>query len=134
MTLKVDEVVGAYMKLRNQKAQLEAATKEKVAELKERMGKIEAWLLREADKQGVTSFKTNAGTAYVTTVDFAQVADWDEVLKFVRTHAAYDMLERRVNKTAVRGYMEANNKVPPGVNYGTRMEVNVRKPSNKVED
>ena len=47
---------------------------------------------------------------------------------------AYDLLEKRVSKTAVRGYIEADKSVPSGVNYGTRIDVNVRKPVNKAED
>ena len=47
---------------------------------------------------------------------------------------AFDMLEKRVSKTAVRGYIEKNKTVPSGVNYGTRIDVNVRKPVTKVDD
>jgi hypothetical protein len=38
------------------------------------------------------------------------------------------MLEKRVSKIAVRGYIESNKAVPPGVTYGTKLEVNIRKP------
>jgi hypothetical protein len=43
------------------------------------------------------------------------------------------MLEKRISKIAVRGYIEANKAVPPGVNYGTKLEINIRKPANRVE-
>jgi hypothetical protein len=66
-------------------------------------------------------------------VDFANVADWDAVLTFVRENDAYDMFEKRISKTAVRGYIDQTKAVPPGVNYGTRIEVNVRKPTNKED-
>ena len=134
MAVKVDQVVAAYITLRNQKDRIEAETKEKVRGIKEKMIKLEGWLMRNADEQGVSSFKTDSGTAFVTSVDFAQVADWDEVLEFVKAHEAYDMLERRVSKRAVRDYIESNKAVPPGVNYGSKLEVNVRKPTKKYED
>lgn len=134
MAVKVDQVVAAYITLRNQKDRIEAETKEKVRGIKEKMIKLEGWLMRKADEQGVSSFKTDSGTAFVTSVDFAQVADWDEVLEFVKAHEAYDMLERRVSKRAVRDYIESNKAVPPGVNYGSKLEVNVRKPTKKYED
>jgi len=57
------------------------------------------------------------------------VADWDSTLNFIRENEAYDMLEKRISKIAVRSYIEQNKAVPPGVNYGTRLEVNIRKPS-----
>lgn len=128
----VDEVIAAYVKLRDKKATLEAKVKEEVAVIKEKMVKIELWLKAQADEQGVTSFKTDAGTAFITTTDFASVADWDAVVQWVKQNDAYDLLERRVSKTAVRGYLEANNELPHGVNYGTKVEMNVRRPTSRA--
>jgi hypothetical protein len=134
MTVNVDDVVATYMKLRSQKEAIEAEVKDKVAGIKAKMEKLEAWIKEQADAQGVTSFKTKHGTAFLTTTDYANVADWDAVLDFIRGNEAYDMLEKRISKVAVRGYIEANKAVPPGVNYGTKLEVNIRKPAVKVED
>jgi hypothetical protein len=134
MEPNVDQVIAAYLKLRYKKDAIEAEAKDRVKELKDKMAKFEAWLKVRADEQGVTSFKTPHGTAFITTTDFANVADWDAVLDFIRTNEAYDMLEKRVSKTAVRSYIEATKEVPAGVNYGTKLEVNVRKPATKVED
>lgn len=133
MSLTVDQVVAAYIKLRDKKASLEAVVKEQTEELVAQMTKLEAWLREQASAQGVTSFKTPHGTAFLTTVDYAQVADWDAVLDFVRKNDAYDMLERRVSKRAVRSYIDENKAVPDGITYGTRLEVNVRRPTVKAE-
>lgn len=132
--LTVDAVVATYMKLRAKKDAIEARVKAEVDEVKAQMEKIEAWIKEQADTQGVTSFKTNHGTAFLTTVDYANVADWDAVLKYIRDNEAFDMLEKRISKTAVRGYIENTKTVPPGVNYGTKLEVNIRKPAKKVEE
>lgn len=132
--LNIDQVVATYMKLRSQKDTIEAEVKEKVAGIKASMEKIEAWVKEQADAQGVTSFKTKHGTAFLTTVDYANVADWDAVLKYIRDNDAFDMLEKRVSKTAVRGYIDSTKAVPPGITYGTKLEVNIRKPTKKVEE
>lgn len=129
MGITVDQAIAAYMKLRLQKEQIEAEVKDKVATIKAKMEKLEAWVKEQADTQGVTSFKTPHGTAFLTTTDFATVADWDAVLDFIRSNDAFDMLEKRVSKTAVRGHIELHKQVPPGVNYGTKLEVNFRKPT-----
>lgn len=134
MSTKVDQVISAYLTLRSQKEAIEAETKDKVKGIKAKMEKIETWIKTQADEQGVTSFKTKSGTAFLTTTDYANVADWDSVLEFIRTNEAFDMLEKRVSKTAVRGYIDMNKAVPPGVNYGTRLDINIRKPSTTVED
>lgn len=131
--VNVSDIVRTYMKLRNQKEQIEAETKDRVAKLKEKMSKLESWIKEKADADGVTSFKTDHGTAFLTTTDYANVADWDAVLGFIRQNEAYDMLEKRISKLAVRGYIETNKAVPPGVNYGTKLEVNIRKPGVREE-
>jgi hypothetical protein len=134
MTVQVDDVVATYMKLRSQKESMEAEVKDKVSTIKAKMEKLEAWIKEQADVQGVTSFKTKHGTAFLTTTDYANVADWDAVLDFIREQEAFDMLEKRISKIAVRGYIEANKAVPPGVNYGTKLEINIRKPATRVEN
>jgi hypothetical protein len=134
MTVTVDDVVAAYLKLRLKKETIEAQVKDEVKGLKDKMEQLETWIKEQADAQGVTSFKTKHGTAFLTTTDYANVADWDSVLTFIRENEAFDMLEKRISKIAVRGYIDANKAVPPGVNYGTKLEVNIRKPVNRVND
>lgn len=129
MSINVDDVIATYMKLRDQKAAIEGEVKEKVSTIKAKMDKLEAWIKEKADAEGVTSFKTKHGTAFLTTTDYANVADWDAVLNFIQENQAFDMLEKRVSKTAVRGYIDQTKAVPPGINYGTKLEVNVRKPA-----
>ena len=129
MTVTVDAVIKKYMKLREKKALVEATIKEELDKIKADMTKLEAFLKAKLDADGLTSFKTEYGTAFLTTTDFANVDDWDAVLRFIREEEAYDMLEKRVSKTAVRGYIEANKEVPPGIKYGTKLDINIRKPT-----
>jgi len=57
MSVNVDQVIAAYMKLRNDKAAIEAETKDRLKDIKAKMEKFEAWIKTQADAQGVTSFK-----------------------------------------------------------------------------
>jgi hypothetical protein len=134
MKIQISKVIDTYLKLRGDKETIEAEAKEKVSKIKEQMSKIEAYIKEQADEQGVDSFKTGSGTAFLTTTDFAQVADWDATLEFIKDNEAYDLLEKRVSKRAVRGYIEEQKEVPAGINYGTRIDVNVRRPVNKAEN
>lgn len=131
--MTVDDVVALYVRLRNEKGAIRAQADEAVGKIDAKLDKLEAWIKNKADEQGVTSFKTNHGTAFLTTVDYASVENWDAMLKFVKDNDAFDMFEKRVSKTAVRGYIDAHKQVPSGVTYGTRIEVSVRKPTKKVE-
>jgi hypothetical protein len=132
--INVGDVIRTYMKLRDQKAAIEGEVKEQVSAIKAKMEKLEAYLKAQMDAQGLTSFKSDHGTAFLTTTDYANVADWDAVLDFIRDNDAFDMLEKRVSKIAVRGYIDSTKSVPPGINYGTKLEVNIRKPGAKAED
>ena len=129
--ITVDVVVAKYIELRTEAARIESEAKERCNAIKENMGKLEVWLAAKAEEQGVESFKTPHGTAFWQTVDYAQVADWSATLPFIVEHSAWDMLEKRVSKTAVRAYIADTKEVPPGVNYGTKREINVRRPTKK---
>lgn len=129
--ITIDKAIEAVIKLRNKKAAVEAEVKDRLSEIKAKIDKLEAYLKVRADEMGVTSFKTDAGTAFLTTSDYANVADWSAILEFIKENSAYDLLEKRVNKSAVRVYMDQLNTVPPGINYGTMISVNVRKPTAK---
>jgi hypothetical protein len=133
MSFTVEQVVETYLKLRRKKEAVENETKDRVADIKAKMTKLESWLMQKADEDGVTSFKTTAGTAFVTTTDFANVADWDAVLTFIKENDAFDMLEKRVSKTAVRAHMDETGDVPPGITYGSKIGINVRKASGDGE-
>lgn len=127
----IDAVIKTYVSLRDKKAVLKAAMEAEVAIIDAKLDKVEAFIKETADKLGVTSFKTVHGTAFLTSTDFASVADWDAILNFIKANGAYDMLERRISKKAVRAWIDNTKEVPPGVNYGTRMDVGVRRPSGK---
>lgn len=129
----IDQAVETYIKLRSQKEAVEAETKDRVKDIKDKMEKLEAWIMQQADAAGVTSFKTPHGTAFLTTSDFAGVSDWDAVLDYIKKNDAFDLLERRVSKAAVRAHMDANGEVPAGVSFGTKVSVNVRKPAAKAD-
>lgn len=133
MSFTVEQVVATYLKLRRKKEEIEAETKDRVADVKAKMTKLESWLMQKADEDGVTSFKTPAGTAFVTSTDFANVADWDAVLTFIKENDAFDMLEKRVAKTAVRAHMDETGDVPPGITYGSKLGINIRKASGGDE-
>lgn len=132
--ITVDQVVEAYLKLKDEQAQIMSEAKQKADAIDTKLLKMEAWIKEQADAMGVTSFKTAHGTAFFSTVDFANVADWEAMKAFAVENNAFDLFEKRVSKTAVRGYIEERGTVPPGVNYGTRLDVKVRRASSKLED
>jgi hypothetical protein len=123
----IGQLVDGYIKLRDRKAEMKAKHEAELAPVNSMMEQIETRLLAEMQKQGVESYRTTAGTAYTSTTTRANVADWDSLLGFVREHSLWQMLERRVSKSAVDEYVAAHKDLPPGVNYSTAVAVNIRR-------
>lgn len=126
-TLSMEDLVRQFIKLRDKKSQLKAEYEAKVAPLDDVQNKIEALLLQRFQEMGVESVKTPAGTAYTTVRTSASVADWDSFLSFVKDNDSFEMLERRVSKTAVEQYKAAHSDLPPGLNWSESRSVNFRR-------
>ena len=60
----IENVVGLYVRLRNDKDRVVAKAKAETEELDKKMAVIEAHLLLLMEKDGVDSFKTSAGKAW----------------------------------------------------------------------
>lgn len=126
-TMKLDELVGKYVEVRDKKADLTAAYKEKVAKIDAVLDKIESILLQQFELGGMDSVKTPHGTAYKTTKTSYGVADWDAALDFIKAHELWHVLERRVAKAGVESYKEETGELLPGLNARTEVTVNIRR-------
>ena len=132
--MNIEEAIGAYLKLRNKKDSLEAELKQKTDSITKTMTKLEQFIMQECDKQGVDSFKTDSGTAFLKEADYASVEDWDAVLEFIENTKAYEFLTKKVNKIAVREYIDENGgALPPGMAYGMRRGLTVRIPTRSKQ-
>jgi len=127
MANELQALVERYIMLRDKKAEIVNAAKEKAAKLDDLIKKLEGALLLTFQQTGAESVRTAAGTAYKTTKASATVADWDAVLGFIKDNEMWNMLERRVSKEAVVQFREANNDLPPGVNWREEVTINVRR-------
>lgn len=125
--MKLDKIVERYVKLRDRKSQMDAAHKAAVAEIANAMTRLENAIQVTLDKQGVEAVRTEHGTAFKSTSTSATVADWDSLLSFIRENERWDMLEKRVAKTAVDAFREEHDDLPPGVNYRQAVSIGVRR-------
>ena len=123
----MDDLVEKYIQIRDVKSRLVAKQKEEVAELDNVLTQIEVVLLKTFQDLGTESVRTKSGTAYKQVRTSATVADWDVLLSYVQKHELWQMLERRVNKTAVEEFQAANGEIPPGVNTRSEIVINVRR-------
>ena len=125
--IKVDDVVARYVELRDLVAEKKKAFEDEVASVKDKMAIMEKWLIGKLDANGVESMRTVAGTCFIDWKDSATVADWDSFFDWVLACNAYEFLEHRVSKTAVKQRLDEGETPPPGVNYTKIKGVKVRR-------
>lgn len=129
--LSADQIIAAYVKHRNEKERLTADYKASAKTIDEKLKKLEVWLQMWLSSQNINSVNTDAGTAYKTTVEQATVSDMNAFIEFVKENDAWHLLEKRVSKTGVREMLDADEPVPPGVNWYVTTAINVRKPNER---
>jgi nanoRNase/pAp phosphatase (c-di-AMP/oligoRNAs hydrolase) len=125
--MKLDAIVERYVQLRDKKAEMKAAYEASVADLTAAMDRLESAILQTLNEQGVESVRTAHGTAMKIRSTSATVADWDSLLGFIQGNERWDMLEKRVSKTAVEQFRAANDDLPPGVNYKEAITIGIRR-------
>tara|TARA_B110000908_G_scaffold148558_1_gene181122 strand:- start:985 stop:1386 length:402 start_codon:yes stop_codon:yes gene_type:complete len=117
-----------FIALRDRRSQRKAAYDEDDAGDKGKQNKIEVEFLRRFQDRGIDNVSARGvGTAYRTTRSSATVADWDSLLEHVKTNEAWELLERRVNKTAIEQFKTVEGDLPPGINWSETQVVNFRR-------
>ena len=123
-----DKLTRAYVALRDARSEAKKAFEEKDNDLKAKMEKLEAVMLKNLIDTGADSIKTPFGTYYKQEELTPQGEDWDAFYRWVSKNDAFDFLERRIKKTSIKEYMEANKgKIPPGVSVFKEFVVRVRR-------
>lgn len=131
---KIDDCVEQYVKLRDTLAAADDRHKEKTARAREYLEMLGGAMRDKLTAAGVDSAKTSAGTVYKTVKKSATVADGAVFRAFIVEHSAFDLVDMRANAPAVSDYVSSHEgNAPPGVNYSTRIEVGVRRPTGSKE-
>lgn len=127
--VNVGAIVEKYLALRDRKAELKAAYDASVKDIDVAMERVENYLLRVMQEQGLESVRTPFGTPYISRRTSATVADWESFLGFVKANDEWSMLKRDVSKTVVEQYRNEHNDLPPGLNWREERVVNIKRSS-----
>lgn len=127
MAIKIDDAIGAYLKLRKQLEDLKKEHKLAEAAIASKMETFEAYFLNHLNTTGTDSVAARGvGTVFKQDSVACTVKDWEATLDWIRRHEAWEFLEHRVAKTVVQEFAISRNELPPGVEMTTRTEVRVR--------
>lgn len=115
-----------YVELDKAIADKEAELKAQLAPMKQLMTDIENWFALRAAEEGLMDVRTPVGLVYWSTHHSAKVADPGLFMGSVIEKQAWDLLDVRANKTAVKSYIEGHGTPPPGVDFSSRKVFNLR--------
>ena len=127
MSFNFEQAAAKYLELRDAVDRIDKEAKAKTAELKKIMADIENWFALTAEEQGLKTVPTGVGTVYWSVHNSASVAEPTVFKDFVVQNNAWDLIETRASKTAVKSYIEGHGTPPPGVNFSSVRVFNLRR-------
>ena len=128
----VADLVAVYRKLRGAIAEAEEEHETKVKGLKEQLEIVSAELLNFCNEQNLDSVKTPAGTISRRVQTRYWTTDWEQMSNFIVEHNAVHLLEKRINNTNMKHFLEENpDALPIGLQVDNKYVIQVRKPSEK---
>jgi hypothetical protein len=124
------QLVEKYLELKSLVASRTETFDAEIKPFKDGMATIENEFLRRLDERGADNTKTDAGTAYKSTLLNVKVVDRDAFMKFCMQYwetVGADMLNVSAVKDPVREYMNGHNMPPPGVETSQFTRINIRR-------
>jgi hypothetical protein len=125
--MKLSEAIALYIQVRDEKAALKKQFTAATEGLDLKLKKLESMFLKAFEKSGQTSAKADTGTAFIKERVSDKVVDREAYIAFLKAEGAYDMIESRVNKTALDEYIEEHEDLPPGITRSVERTINVRR-------
>ncbi|MHB8388018.1 MAG: hypothetical protein ACYDBH_00385 [Acidobacteriaceae bacterium] len=125
--VNLEIVMARRFDLVEQMAIIQGKHKAELAPLAEEVNLCETFIKDEMNRSGMQQCKTSSGMAFFTTKDSVTVENFDETLAEIREKGLWQLLNKAVNKTAVKEYIEVNKAVPPGVKYDSYKDLSWRR-------
>ena len=123
-----NKLVAVYKKIRARRSELSAEFKEKDSALVAQLDKVKAAMIEFCDDNGVESVRTEEGLFYRTTKTRYWTSDWESMHGFILEHSVPELLDKRVNQSNMKQFLEENpDLVPAGLNADSEYVVTVRK-------
>ena len=131
MSVNTEQMVDAYLAIRNEREKILREYEAHDARLKEDLAKIEAALLTVCNDINADSIKTTNGTVIRKLNERFYCNDWDNFRKYVLENEAVELLERRIHQGNFKQHLSdrTGDGLPPGVSVMRDFGITVRKVS-----
>jgi|TARA_R110000796_G_scaffold23967_1_gene68604 hypothetical protein len=123
-----EKLTKTYLKIRDERAKLSAEFKEKDSTLSRQLDRVKQGLLDYCNAHGVESVRTSEGLFYRSTRQRFWTNDWEKMHAFIMEHGVPELLEKRLNQTNFKQFLEENpESKPEGLNIDSEYSIAVRK-------
>ena len=130
----MNELVKAYLTIRNEREKIESEYKERDMQLQADMAVLEREMLAGCNDMKVESLRTDSGTVIKSLKERFTCADRDNFNKFILETGAVELFESRLHQGNFKEFMSERHHegLPPGVNVMREFTITVRKPTSRV--
>ena len=130
--LTAGELAEEYLYFRDLKSKLQKKFEAKEAVLDAELDRISSRLMVLCNEQDASSIMTDNGTIIRSLKTRYETKDWDSLYEFVLDHSAPYLLQKRINESAMKEFLETNPEdFPKGLNIASEYKISVRKPTKK---
>lgn len=126
--LSIDKMTRVFVKIRDAKAALASEFKKKDEELSAQMDELKRAMLDYLKEENLESVRTESGLIYRSVKTRYWANDWEDMHAFIVENQMPQLLEKRLNQTAVKALLEESPEiVPPSLKVDSEYVVTVRK-------
>jgi hypothetical protein len=127
----LEKLTRIYIKMRDKKAEVAHEFEGKIAKIEQDMRTVKTAILAHMKEIGAESLRTEAGIVYRTVRTMYATSDWESMHKFILEHGVPDLLEKRIQQTNMRAFLEENPELlPPGLNANSEYSVTIKRSKN----
>ena len=125
---RAEKMTSAFIKIRTERSVLSAKFKAEDDKLVRQQDILKRALLDYCENHGLESVRTSAGLFFRSSKTKYWTSDWEAMHKFIMEHNVPEFLDKRLNTTNIKQFLEENpNKVPDGLNIDKEYVISVRK-------
>ena len=126
--ITAEKLTKAYIKIRDERAKLSAEYKEKDSVLSRQLERVKQGLLDYCNDPSVESVRTSEGLFYRSVKQKFWTNDWEKMHAFIMEHNVPELLEKRLNQTNLKQFLEENPESQPDcLNVASEYSMSVRK-------
>ena len=125
---QAEKMTSAFIKIRTERAALSAKFKVEEDKLVRQQDILKRALLDYCENHGLESVRTSAGLFFRSSKTKYWTSDWEAMHKFIMEHNVPEFLDKRLNTTNIKQFLEENpNTIPDGLKIDKEFVISVRK-------